>query len=59
MLNHTMIGTNDIEKSKAFYNATAGRLGRWRADGARCRQWPHPPVLHAQWLYLRSQRADQ
>jgi len=27
MLNHTMIGSNDIEKSKAFYNAALGVLG--------------------------------
>jgi len=27
MLNHVMIGSNDIEKSKAFYNATLGVLG--------------------------------
>ena len=27
MLNHIMIGSNDIERSKAFYNATLGVLG--------------------------------
>jgi catechol 2,3-dioxygenase-like lactoylglutathione lyase family enzyme len=27
MLNHVMIGTNDIERSKAFYNAVLGVLG--------------------------------
>ena len=27
MLNHVMIGSNDIEKSKAFYNADLGVLG--------------------------------
>jgi len=27
MLNHVMIGTNDIEKSKAFYTAVLGVLG--------------------------------
>ncbi|MEE4152797.1 MAG: VOC family protein [Erythrobacter sp.] len=27
MLNHVMIGSNDIEKSKAFYNAVLGVLG--------------------------------
>ncbi|MEM6858723.1 MAG: VOC family protein [Pseudomonadota bacterium] len=27
MLNHVMLGTNDIEKSKAFYNAVLGVLG--------------------------------
>lgn len=27
MINHVMIGTNDIEKSKAFYNAVLGVLG--------------------------------
>lgn len=27
MLNHTMIGSNDIERSKQFYNATLGVLG--------------------------------
>lgn len=27
MLNHVMIGTNDIEKSRAFYNAVLGVLG--------------------------------
>ena len=27
MFNHIMIGTNDIEKSKAFYNAVLGVLG--------------------------------
>ena len=27
MLNHIMIGSNDIEKSKSFYNATLGVLG--------------------------------
>ena len=27
MLNHIMIGSNDIEKSKAFYSATLGVLG--------------------------------
>ncbi|MEO0464000.1 MAG: VOC family protein [Pseudomonadota bacterium] len=27
MLNHVMIGTNDIAKSKAFYNAVLGVLG--------------------------------
>jgi catechol 2,3-dioxygenase-like lactoylglutathione lyase family enzyme len=27
MLNHVMLGSNDIEKSKAFYNAVLGVLG--------------------------------
>lgn len=27
MLNHVMLGTNDIEKSKAFYTAVLGVLG--------------------------------
>ena len=27
MINHTMIGSNDIEKSKSFYNAVLGVLG--------------------------------
>lgn len=27
MLNHVFLGTNDIEKSRAFYNATMGALG--------------------------------
>ena len=27
MLNHIMIGSNDIERSKAFYNAVLGVLG--------------------------------
>lgn len=27
MLNHVMVGSNDIEKSKAFYNAVLGVLG--------------------------------
>jgi len=27
MLNHVMLGTNDIEKSKSFYNAVLGVLG--------------------------------
>ena len=27
MLNHVMIGSNDIERSKAFYNAVLGVLG--------------------------------
>ena len=27
MLNHVMLGTNDIEKSKTFYNAVLGVLG--------------------------------
>ena len=27
MINHVMIGTNDIEKSKAFYTAVLGVLG--------------------------------
>ena len=27
MLNHTFLGTNDIEKSRTFYNATMGALG--------------------------------
>ncbi|MEL7445777.1 MAG: VOC family protein [Pseudomonadota bacterium] len=27
MFNHIMIGSNDIERSKAFYNATLGVLG--------------------------------
>ena len=27
MLNHVMIGSNDIQKSKAFYTATLGVLG--------------------------------
>lgn len=27
MLNHVMIGSNDIEKSKTFYNAVLGVLG--------------------------------
>ncbi len=27
MINHVMIGTNDIERSKAFYNAVLGTLG--------------------------------
>ena len=27
MLNHIMIGSNDIERSKKFYNATLGVLG--------------------------------
>jgi len=27
MLNHIMIGSNDIEKTKAFYNAVLGVLG--------------------------------
>lgn len=27
MFNHVMIGSNDIEKSKAFYNAVLGVLG--------------------------------
>ena len=27
MLNHVMIGSNDIEKTKAFYNAVLGVLG--------------------------------
>lgn len=27
MLSHIMIGTNDIEKAKAFYNAVLGELG--------------------------------
>ena len=27
MINHVMIGTNDIQKSKSFYNAVLGVLG--------------------------------
>ena len=27
MLNHTFLGTNDIDKSRTFYNATMGALG--------------------------------
>ena len=27
MINHTFLGTNDIEKSRAFYDATMGVLG--------------------------------
>lgn len=27
MLNHVMVGSNDIEKSKAYYNAVLGVLG--------------------------------
>lgn len=27
MINHVMIGTNDIDRSKAFYNAVLGVLG--------------------------------
>ena len=27
MLNHVMIGSNDIEKTKRFYNAALGVLG--------------------------------
>ncbi|WP_284124263.1 VOC family protein [Parerythrobacter aestuarii] len=27
MFNHTFLGTNDIEKSRQFYNATMGALG--------------------------------
>ena len=27
MINHTFLGTNDIEKSRGFYNATMGVLG--------------------------------
>ena len=27
MLNHTFLGTNDIEKSRKFYNVTMGALG--------------------------------
>ena len=27
MINHVFLGTNDIEKSRAFYNATMQELG--------------------------------
>ena len=27
MLNHTFLGTNDVEKSRGFYDATMGALG--------------------------------
>ncbi|WP_126173361.1 VOC family protein [Altericroceibacterium xinjiangense] len=27
MLNHVFLGTNDIEKSRTFYNSTMGKLG--------------------------------
>ncbi|GAB1267643.1 VOC family protein [Aurantivibrio infirmus] len=42
MLNHVMLGTNDIERSKRFYDAVLGSLGageptRHVADSGHCR----------------------
>ena len=42
MLNHVMVGSNDIERSKRFYNAVLGTLGagepmRSRADSGHTR----------------------
>ena len=42
MLNHVMVGSNDIERSKRFYNAVLGTLGagepmRNRADSGHTR----------------------
>ncbi len=38
MFSHIMIGTNDVERAKTFYDAVLGTLGRRRgismADGA-------------------------
>jgi len=35
MFTHIMVGSNDIEKSKAFYNAALGALGIPAAEGER------------------------
>ena len=40
MLNHVMLGSNDIERSKRFYDACLGRPGRGRARPELGGFWP-------------------
>lgn len=44
MFNHIMVGTNDIERSKRFYDALLGMLGAGAAS-QRGRLRSHPAVL--------------
>ena len=58
MLNHVMVGSNDIERSRRFYNAVLATLGAGdpvRNEAASGRSWPRRPLKRVS--VLRSLRA--
>jgi catechol 2,3-dioxygenase-like lactoylglutathione lyase family enzyme len=49
MFSHVMVGSNDIERSKRFYDALLGVLGGRRADAKHQQDRTSAALLSTRW----------